>query len=189
VAALGWLLNLGFAGSSAAVSYLNTTGVFTVTNITATRTLDVSTASLQNLVDWLGTSIYDIQEDNWDFDNYTITNGSSTKSFDTTSTSLNELLNIIATLVSENPHSDSEQFTADGYTVTNPSNDFVFNCLQTSLNEIALVVGTLLAQQYDLHPGSAEISRLGVATCTVAQLGVGSAEISQQGVGTVTVGA
>ncbi len=50
MAALGWLLNMDFGGTIAGTGYLNTSGVLTVTNITETKSLNVVTASFNDLV-------------------------------------------------------------------------------------------------------------------------------------------
>ena len=118
-----------------------TSGTFTVTGITLTRALDLSSASINDKANLLGTLIYDLQEDIYDGSNYTLTSGATDYICDADSTSLDEQLNVLFTAINNN---GGDAFVTDGYTLDNYTLDFVLDCTSTSLNELADVLATLL---------------------------------------------
>lgn len=125
-------------GTGPVPAYLNTTGVFTVTNITETRSIDVATASLNNAINLIGTAIYDIQEGLWNPASYTIVNSSEVTTIDCASTSLDEILDFMATMVIDG------LFDAEDYTVSNNTPTYVMDCLSTDFNELVNVLTSLL---------------------------------------------
>jgi hypothetical protein len=118
-----------------------TSGPFTVTNITLIRTLDLSTASINDLANLIGTLIYDVQETAYDGSLYSLTNGSEDKSYNTDSTTLNEILNVLTTAIAGQ---SGAVFEPEGYTATGYTRDWEFDCTSTTLNELADVLATLL---------------------------------------------
>jgi len=146
-------------GKGVAVAYLSTTGVFTVTNITAARNLNVATATEDDAANLLGTIIYDIQEGLYDGSAYTISGASTDHAFDCDSTTLDEILNVQATVIADNP---GTTFLTPGFEPTNEMQDYILDCLTTTLDELADVLATLL-----LYYGM----RVGTATVAVSALG------------------
>ena len=132
-----------------------TLGTFTVTGITATRTLDLSSASINDLANFIGTLIYDSQEGTYDGSTYTLTNGSVDRTFDTDSTSVTELFNVLGTAVN---HESGDVFEPGGYTAMNYARQWVFDCTSTSLDELADVVATVLQFATFISPGRASMA-------------------------------
>uniref|UniRef100_A0A6M3IKG2 Uncharacterized protein n=1 Tax=viral metagenome TaxID=1070528 RepID=A0A6M3IKG2_9ZZZZ len=138
---LGWLLNLGFGGTISETVYLSTSGDFTVTNIEPTRTLDLSTATINDLANLIGTIIYDSQESVLDPTDYTLTNSSTDHIMDCDETTLTELLNVTATMLAD---MEASIFNPLDFTRYNVTVDHEFNCFSTNLDELADVLATFI---------------------------------------------
>jgi len=120
---------------------LSTTGVFTVTNITALRTIDADAYTLDNAANWLGTIIYDIQEAAWDPADYTVLNLTEDRAADCDSTTLDELIDVMGTFILD---SLNGVFDPANYSLTNVTPDYELDCLDTTIDEVIDVLATLL---------------------------------------------
>lgn len=145
-AAWSWRANTfasgAWRGTGVAGTYLNTSGIFTITNITATRTLNLTTATIDDLANLVGTAIYDIQEDQWDGSNYTITGSTTDREYDPSETLLVELLDAVATAIADN--SGTTTFFARYYVFETWTVLYVLNCLETYIDELARLIATWL---------------------------------------------
>lgn len=137
--------------------YVSTTKLFTVTNITLTRTADLATASINTLANLLGTLIYDVQAGTYDGSAYALTNGVADTAYDADSTSLNELLNVFGTVIDQE---GGDEFTPHGFTVANYAPLYVLNCTSTSLNELAKVLAALLRNWRFIATGSLNMASI-----------------------------
>ncbi len=154
----------------------STTGVFTITNITLTRTIDLSDFSLDELADVLGTMIYDMQESTWDPSLYTFSNSSEDRTLDCDDAGgRDEAADVLATIVSD---SDAGTLNPGDYSFSNVTDRFSLDCDDASLFEISDVIATLLmsyAPATLVHEWSEEYDYFGGALkYEKAELRVGS---------------
>lgn len=127
----------------------STSGVFTVTNITLTRSVSTP-LSLNTLAHLIGTLIYDVQEGSYDGSDYSFTGNSSDSEYDADQTSIVELFNVAATQVEANT---GTTFASSAVTITNREWDVTLNCTQTSATELANVLATFLLYYLSPPPG------------------------------------
>lgn len=131
--------------------YLNTAGIFTVTNITGTRSLSLTTATINDLANLVGTCIYDIQAGTWNGASYSITGSTADREYDPSETLLVELLNAAATAIADNPGTTT--FFARYYVFATWTVLYTMNCLVTSLEELARLIATWLDWRTPDKPG------------------------------------
>lgn len=123
-----------YGGIAAGSGYLSTSGVFTVTRITARRALDVSQASMDQYADLIGTIIYDWQAGTYDGANYNITSGEETKNYDAAAVEVDTQLAVLWTAIDENRETWIEAWD---YEVANGDEDYVLDCDETTQDELA----------------------------------------------------
>lgn len=119
----------------------DTNGTFTITNITLTRGKDLSSATLNDAANVIGTLIYDVQEGIYNGADWALTGSGTDKTFDADSTSLNEQFDVASTVVSDNGR---KAFWLFGYTPTNYTLTYAMDCTSVSLNTLADLLATAI---------------------------------------------
>lgn len=162
-----------FAGKTLFVTYLSTTGVFTIIRITERRTA-ASTDNYQVAADLLGTMIYDIQNGTFNGADYSFTGLADDRAFDLDDTSAYELLRVAATLCGDNP--TDKPVVAYGYTVLNPVLEYVMDCQSTNIATVSRILAALLQwKRWNyLRPASITGGRMGAASATGGRMGAAS---------------
>lgn len=122
-----------------------TDGIFTITNFTVLRTLNASSASLLQGLNFLATLIIDVRsgvfvKSQWDL---TFDPDSIDRNFNAASIGLQELIYLLATIVYDSP----SIFTQFHYTAINHADDFVLNVTAAGRTEFANVLSTFLIKQ------------------------------------------
>lgn len=132
------------AGTATDGAYLSaTTSPWDITGIPSAglRTLDKASASLQDVVNLIGTIIYDFVN-GWDGSAYTITGGSVDTTLDCDNDGANQIFDVIYTLIDRNP---GASFATDDFTTSNRTIDYTMDCTATTAAEAADILASLLA--------------------------------------------
>ena len=145
----------------------STTGKFNVTNITLTRSLDVSAFTIDSLADVIGTVIYDWQGDNLP-QTYTITNATTAHIWDTDATSANELANVLASAITDNSTKTAANYSMAGYVFANATATYTLDCDATSLDALADILASFASHSSKWRPNTVSIARLGPGSCAIA---------------------
>lgn len=137
MAALGWLLNLGFAGGTASTTLSVTTSPWNITNITATRSGARDSMTPVDAANLLGTLIYDFVSGAYDSSNYSLTGWSSDSHIDCDADPYTEVVDVIATIIDSNP---GPSITLYPFTYENATLTYTMDCTTATGSLVADVL-------------------------------------------------
>lgn len=122
------------------MSYLSTSGVFTVTNITELRAV-ASTDVLATVRNFLGTLIYDVQEGTYTGSRSVVTGWSSDKAYVEASETLAKVIDKLGTAINE---SQGTVFMPRRFTFSGLTETYSLDCASDVLLTVEQVTGTFL---------------------------------------------